>query len=192
MARLDIEQPEHPVFAQASELTAFEGYADGFSAAQHADMNGRRYGSLIPATRHTVAGLNCDENFRAAADHLRSEGWLDWHLLMAIANILGNERLTKESFFEGDWKKDFSASKVMDMMLRPELKHEISSPDLFSEVGLRRALQIALPATLKVYGLECHTSPIDFTAIFQFLGDRFGYWKDDIDHEDVFSWGSQG
>lgn len=192
MARLEMEQPEHPVFPQASELPAFEGYAEGFTAAQHADMIGRRYEKLIPSTRHTVTGLNHDENFRAAADHLRSEGWLDWHLLMAIANIVGNQRLAKEAFFEGDWKKDFSASKAMEMMTRPELQHDVFSPDLFNEAALRRALQIALPATLNVYGLECHTNSIDFTAIFQFLGDRFGYWKDDIDHDDVFSWSSQG
>jgi hypothetical protein len=192
MAGLECAQPEHHEFPESPELSAFEGYVEGFTAEQHAEINGRRYGSLIPATRHTVACLNKDENFRAAADQLRSEGWLDWHLLMAIANIVGNERLTREGFFEGDWKKDLSGSSVMEMMTRPEQKQDVAPLELFTEADLRDALKIALPATLKVYGLEVHTNPIDFTSIFQFLGDRFGYWQDDIGHEDIFSWGSQG
>ncbi|WP_432245631.1 hypothetical protein ACRB8A_03860 [Arthrobacter sp. G.S.26] len=191
MSRAEEDKPEGPVFPQAPELPAFEGYAEGFTAGRHAEINASRYRKLIPATRHTVAGLNGDDNFRATATRLRSEGWHDWHLLMAIANIAGNERLTREGFFEGDWRKNLSGPTAMDMMTRPELQ-DIASPELFTETELRDGLTFSLTATLNVYELECHTNPIDFTSIFQFLGDRFGYWTDDIEHEDIFLWGSHG
>ena len=48
------------------------------------------------------------------------------------------------------------------------------------------ALKISQMATLKFLGLECHQQTPDFDAISDFLGYRFNYWTDDVEHENPF------
>jgi hypothetical protein len=36
------------------------------------------------------------------------------------------------------------------------------------------------------FGLTPNQQTPDFTAIFAVLGQRYGYWTDDVDHEDFF------
>lgn len=187
MAALKIEQPDGHYFPPACELPAFDGYAEGFDSNQHAEMTTRRYRNLIASTRHTVAALMADMDFRLVVERLKQDGWLDWHLLMAIGNIVGNQRLTREGFFDGDAISGLSPSAAMKLMTRPELKEDVLAPDLFTEDTMREYLNYSLPATLNAYGLQCHTNPPDFKAVFQFLGDRFGYWRDDVDHEELFA-----
>jgi len=39
-------------------------------------------------------------------------------------------------------------------------------------------------STLKGVGLEVHQPTPDFNAISDFLGQRYSYWTDDIEHPD--------
>jgi hypothetical protein len=50
------------------------------------------YINLHPPVRLTLKRLGADASFKELASLLRAEGWKDWHLLTAIANIVVNER----------------------------------------------------------------------------------------------------
>jgi len=53
----------------------------------------------------------------------------------------------------------------------------------FTAESLRRQLSFSMVTTLtKVHGLILPRSTPDFEAISDFLGERYRYWLDDIEH----------
>ncbi|MEA2127505.1 MAG: hypothetical protein QOJ85_396 [Solirubrobacteraceae bacterium] len=50
---------------------------------------------------------------------------------------------------------------------------------------MNEARQMALGSQLRNLGLEIHGLP-DLPAIERFLAARYGYWNDDIEHDDPF------
>ena len=52
----------------------------------------------------------------------------------------------------------------------------------FSVENLRLLLWTSMQSTLKNLGFELHQITPDFEAISDFLGERYKYWTDDIDH----------
>ncbi|MEU6097710.1 hypothetical protein [Streptomyces sp. NPDC047079] len=43
-------------------------------------------------------------------------------------------------------------------------------------------------STARGLGLAIRSSPFDSQALLSVLGDRYGYWTDDIEHTDPFGW----
>jgi hypothetical protein len=52
-----------------------------------------RYSGLLVPTRLTLGRLLNEPGFRKLVDKLRDGGWLDWHILTAVANVTANYRL---------------------------------------------------------------------------------------------------
>jgi hypothetical protein len=50
----------------------------------------KRHENLMPPVRLTVKRLAQDETLMTMAEELRFQGWKDWHLLTAVANIVVN------------------------------------------------------------------------------------------------------
>jgi len=118
---------------------------------------------------------------------LRGEGWKDWHLLNALANLAVNARVTAKYGMPTWGTADSFKERFIAEMNRPE---ESGDPSVAVEAVTRKALEDALDmsvmSTMRQWGLEVHQSAVDPGAVLKVLGDRYGYWTEDVDHDDFF------
>jgi hypothetical protein len=56
----------------------------------------------------------------------------------------------------------------------------------FTETAIRQHLAASMIHTLTLFGLECRQRTPDFKAIDHFLRNRYKYWTDDIEHDEIF------
>ncbi len=77
------------------ELMWRDGLGRGYDRKEAEDAIRRRYERAIVPIRWTVARLIRAPQFCALVSTLRTEGWKDWHILQAVANIAINERVSR-------------------------------------------------------------------------------------------------
>ena len=151
------------------------------SAAERALV--RRYDLIMPSIKYTFPRLLKMAEFRKTIDNLRKKGWLDWHILTAVSGATVNERLNRRA-------KDKRDQQELDRVLKTLEKERKEWPpipmEIFEEDVLFYYLHLSMLASLEVIGLESHQLTPDFEAIEDFLGHRYNYWEDDIQHADLF------
>ena len=84
-------------FTSSEELRWQDGPGPTYSSAKARLFLQTRYETLAPSVRITAAALHRSEEFRPTLQALRVNGWLDWHILTAIANIAMNYRFPLSS-----------------------------------------------------------------------------------------------
>lgn len=137
--------------------------------------------------RYTLPRLAADPGFRRTATQLRQEGWRDWHLLTAIANAAGNHRAQQQDLRPSLGDSSEHRARILAAMQAPELPDDPSVPaEAFTEHALRSHLSVAAVSTAR--GLAIRPGRLDPQALLSVLGDRYGYWTDDIEHTDPFGW----
>ncbi|MFK0042186.1 hypothetical protein ACIQTW_20310 [Paenarthrobacter sp. NPDC090517] len=165
----------------------------GLAASYEANRNkiheniAYRYARL-PAVIGPVLGLlQQDTQFTFIAKRLRREGWLDWHLLLAIANIVVNGRAAARGI---RLSRNMTASEqraFIDLIHEPARTSDPVLPtSSFTEDSLRIHLSTAAVSGLGTLGLTLHKKAVPTEAILSFLGDRYRYWEDDSEHEPYF------
>ena len=143
----------------------------------------KRYENSVRPIRYTLKRLMKNQSFIEVMHSLREKGWLDWHILTAISMIVINYRVNKEMEAKADADQQLFDLRFQELALQLEPKNAISVPiSEFSEENLRILLWTTMPSTLRNLGLELHQITPDFEAISDFLGERYRYWQDDIDH----------
>lgn len=172
---------EHP------EMAWFSGPGPGYSKELSEEHVRNRYENIRGSIRHTLKRLSTNAAFLDVVKKLKGEGWLDWHILMSVANITWNCR------FSGLGR----ASEGGIQAMKDSMKHIMEGEEeestapvpmlAYTEEAIRMALRMSQSATLKTLGLECRQQTPDFDAIDDFLRERYNYWKDDVEHENPFS-----
>jgi hypothetical protein len=143
-----------------------------------------RYRRSIVPTAMTVARLRQVPSFTATVAVLRNDGWKDWHILMAIAGLIVNERLPKNVAM---MSRKEASQLYWDAMERPEQEDDQRLPDeLFSLENLRRQIAANMTSSAKNLGLELHQATPDLEALERFLSERYHYKSDDIAHDNLF------
>ncbi|PCI11641.1 hypothetical protein COB72_00385 [bacterium] len=172
--------------SEHEDMGWFDGPAPGYTKEFAEEGIRNRYERGIRAGRLTIARLCKDDEFRDVVRRLRDEGWLDWHLILAITNIILNYRIGQPGFRKGKSAEEIHQESMISLN-REESYDDIWIPgSKFSEEAMRLALQISSISTLKNEGLECRQLTPDLPAIDDFLRHRMGYWSDDVEHERVF------
>lgn len=179
---------EHRSFEErpTEKMDWFNGPGPGYTVDESKEMISARYVRLLPAIRLTLARLRKDKDFSSVVRSLRRDGWLDWHILMAVHGAVVNYRVQRcqEPVRNPDDQKRH-IDEFQKLAWREETEEDEEVPrGLLTEEHLRLMLQSSMGSTLKVLGLECRQATPDFTAIDDFLRERFGYWHDDVPHED--------
>lgn len=176
----EFEPVENPVMAWFSER--LPGYT-----VEAAEKGIRaRYLRGIKPVRLTVARLKKDRDFKIIVQNLRKSGWKDWHLLIALVNIVLNFRVVQPKIRKGEPMQEIQES-MRRFMERDEGYEDAWIPsEKFSEQSMREALQTSQISTLRNEGLEPRQETPDFPAIDDFLRYRMGYWADDVEHDPVF------
>lgn len=143
----------------------------------------RRYERCSLQLKHTLPRLKRDTSFLGTAAQLRKEGWRDWHILLAIAQIRIN-------YIVNTTLGPPSLASVQEMSKslfeREEQQTDPVVPlERFNEAELRRALTFSQAATLKAWGFEFRQRTPNFSGLNRFL-ERFNYWTDDVPHPEIF------
>jgi hypothetical protein len=177
---------EHPDLGPAIEqLPARQGPGPGYDPAQGCQAAANRYHNLQPTVRYTLPRLLKDPAFRITVASLRKKGWLDWHLLLAVSQIVANSRLHLNSNNLSQLSAE-ERSRIAEELFRPEEPTDTQLPATeFHETALRKHLQISAFSTASALGLSPPAGP-HAENMLRLLGERYGYWTDDAEHQDLF------
>lgn len=171
----------------APELEPPTGPGPGYTRDKGVAAVRARYERLPPLLRCTLPRLLADAHARAAFAELRSQGWKDWHLLTALVNLVLNARVAAK-YGQPTWEDaDAYKESFQAEMNRPEQATDPPVPaGAVTREGLQDALNMSATMTVRNWGLQIHQPAVDPSALMRVLGDRYGYWSDDADHEDLF------
>ena len=144
-----------------------------------------RYQNLASGLRITVQALASSEKFQGTVETLRANGWLDWHILTAIFNIVMNYRFPLNRF---DVPPQEAQKEMREAAFLPESPTDAPVPiGLFGLDSMDDNRRLSMLSLVKHWGLECHQRTPDIPAIEQLLASRYGYWDEDVPHDDPFS-----
>ena len=161
-----------------------DGPGPTYSEDQADELLQTRYQNLAKGLRITIPMLASSEEFRLTVEALRAKGWLDWHVLAAIFNIVMNYR------FLGDRYK-LPLEEIRSEMMRAAFRAESATEEpvplgLFTLDAMNENRLLAMMPLLNHWGLKCSQRIPDFPAIERLLADRYGYWDDDVPHDVLF------
>jgi hypothetical protein len=174
----------------SEKLPWFQGPILGYSKRTAEKYLRARYSNVIPSIKFTLRRLSKNQQFISTLNKLRSEGWLDWHILAAISMITVNYRVNSQI---EPYMDEASIKKLYKIHLsKPENEFDLDIPiSEFTVENVQMSLKGSMISTLRLLGLECHQMTPDFDGIEHFLRYRCNYWEDDIEHDDPFSSDSQ-
>jgi hypothetical protein len=149
------------------------------------EMLANRYEALPRLLHRTLAQVSERTDLRAAVTVLRRRGWLDWHILTALANLRGNERLRAAGLDRLNDPEERRRLGEAGFAPEGDGDHDLptrrTTPDHLDQ--MRR---VALPALVRNWGLELRDPVVDLDALERVLAARYAYWSDDLAHEDPF------
>ncbi|GGS72516.1 hypothetical protein GCM10010222_11650 [Streptomyces tanashiensis] len=172
---------------KSAALKAKTGPGPGYEQSTALENVRHRYTALVPIIRYTLPRLSADREFMRTAVLLREQGWKDWHLLTAIANLVGNRRLEQRGLrpaINDSAERRIQFKAVMTAHELPD--DEPVPPQAFTLSALRSHLHGAALATAGNLGLVVRSTSLRPEALLRLLGDRYGYWTDDAEHADMF------
>lgn len=160
--------PEHAVaYDHAASLDAIEG----------------RYEMLLPPVRLTLPRLASQPGFMELVAKLRAEGWKDWHLLTAVANIVVNKRAAQHGLNMTTSITQVDMNRFRSLMEEEERPDDPETPvEAFTEEEMWFHLANAAMATARRWGLELRLNHFEPHVFLNVLGERFNYWNDDVEH----------
>lgn len=190
----DLRQKLHPLFAinhfapschKAIRWT--DGLAPNYPKDEIEDMLKRRYENSRKPIEHTLPRLKKDPIFLEAVEKLKSEGWLDWQILMAIATLTLNYRINKKMAQEkGSYQK--YQDEFMKQLHAKEDESAMHVPaEHFTYQNMRNAMITNLGSTFKSIGYELKRQTPNMNGMLEFARQRLRFFEDDIPHEEVFT-----
>ncbi len=176
-----------PEPAPALTEQSFEQPAVGYDRAEALRAITSRYETLRPPVRLTLERLTSSETFMGIVGDLRREGWKDWHLLTAIANIVVNRRAVVRGINMTTSISDADVKRFRALMFAEEQSSDPVTPEeAFTVDQMWFHLANAAVGTARTWGLEVRFSPFVPDAFMSVLGNRFNYWSDDVPHDPLF------
>ena len=104
-------------FRAHDELRWEDGQGPTYSRDRADELLQTRYLNVARSLRITVPMLGSFEKFRGTVEALREQGWLDWHILAAIVNIVMNYRFPVD---DNDLLSEETNKEMIETMSRPE------------------------------------------------------------------------
>jgi len=145
-----------------------------------------RYEMLLRPVRLTLPRLAAQPRFMELVSDLRAEGWKDWHLLTAVANIVVNKRASDRGLNMTRSITQADIDRFRVIMEEEERPDDAETPaDAFTEDQMYFHLANAAVATAGRLGLELRLDRFEPRTFISVLGDRLNYWDDDVDHESI-------
>jgi len=183
---LQVPLPSHKFsFKNSEKLPWFNGPIPGYSKEIAEEYLRTRYSNVILPIEFTLKRLVKNQQFISTLNKLRSDGWLDWHILAAICMITVNYRVNSQTKPYIDVVEINKLFKYYLFKSESEFDSNVPISE-FAEENIQRSLKVNMLSTIKFLGLECHQVTPNFDGIEHFLRHRCNYWDDDIEHDDPF------
>ncbi len=167
-----------------SELAGMSGLHPNYNEPEFLGHVQRRYNRILPAVSLTIAALMRSSEFPSVLEGLRAEGWRDWHIILAIANIKAN--VLYGSDLEHPFRREQEADFARKFTEPETTAGEILPPTEFTLEKMKKALKISQLTTFHQWGFELRHMTPSFSGVNAFLR-RFRYWEDDVPHSPIFT-----
>lgn len=172
-------------FSEHDQLAWIDTDGPGYSKEKSQVYINNRYRHVIKPIRYTLPRLLNDEGFRSQIKKLRNDGYLDWEILLIIANICIDYR-AKQILQNNSYDDEF-IKLMKELMTREEKEDDLEVPvNIFNEKRIEIQKNISLAAIAQTWGLIIHSMTPDFCALKKLLTVRYHLSEDDIKHEDPF------
>jgi hypothetical protein len=162
-----------------------ESPGPGYTVEEGCERALNRYEGIPRMLRSTLPVLRASPEFQAIVATLRNDGWLDWHILLAVFNVATNWRMNNAGLSLPPTKAEMT--QFEGTIREPEPEGDSVPVEEFTEDGLRDVLNFSLLTTLQQWGPSFRQNPPDIAAVRELLDYRFGYSTDDVEHDDPFS-----
>lgn len=147
-----------------------------------------RYELLPLPIRYTLPELMRDPKVQLLFQELKEQdGWKDWHLMSVVMNLTVNHRITAKygPLTEQNWIDH--ADEVHSESLRAELVGDTRiDPSLIARTSMELGIIAVAISSLRRWGLDLPHPPPNSSAVMHVLAVRYGFWDDDIPHQDPF------
>lgn len=182
---LDADRPRSPRPAPGLSLR-LPAHAAAYDRAASLSAIAHRYNLLLPPVRLTLPRLASQPHFMELVGKLRAQGWKDWHLLVAVANITVNTRAAHRGVRMTRSIASADVDRFRSIMQEEERPEDPETPaNAFTEDQMWFHLASAAAAGAQGLGLELRLGRFEPRSFLNVLGDRFNYWEDDVDHEPI-------
>lgn len=163
-------------------------HASTYDRAASLDGITSQYETMLPPVRLTLPRLAQDPAFKELSASLRAQGWKDWHLLLAVVNIVVNRRAAHLGLNMTTPISQSDIERFRTLMEKEERADDPETPlSIFTEGRMWFHLGNAARTTAHRWGLEVRLNPLDHRSFLGLLGDRFNYWNDDVEHASIFT-----
>jgi hypothetical protein len=127
-----------------------------------------------------------DPSTLAGLHELRRDGWLDWHLLVAIANVAFNVRAGAAGLLK---RSTQATSQQRRLATDPESDQSVPVPlAVLTPDRLRSTLEVAIFAIgQRRWHVGSAVETPNIAAFKELLEARYGYAVDDVPHRDLLS-----
>ncbi len=140
-----------------------------------------RYRRLTDGLGATLPVLQASASFLGLVGELREEGWKDWHILAAAGNLAWNYHLQHRE--QGPPTK----AEVPTLNFEEELADSPPVPvTVFTREAMEEGRLHNLLASLQNWDLQINTATPNMAGLERLMAERYGYWSDDVGHEDPF------
>jgi hypothetical protein len=138
------------------------------------------------ATRHTLPLALADQTLRAHFARLLGEGRKEWHLLMALADLVLNHRMSvRHGTPVGPLDQIRRAVGPEDLAWEERADDPRPSVAEITET-FDRFLAMAAVSVATTWGLQVNQATPDLLAVESLLRARNRYWDDDVEHIPFF------
>ncbi|MEH6682701.1 MAG: hypothetical protein V7724_19315 [Sediminicola sp.] len=146
-----------------------------------------RYKNCIGVIHLTLERLKQSDLFNAELNRLKSEGWLDWQIVLALYNNIVDLKAKnllrqngKTYSNDEEWLEDFQKT-FHEIRFKDEMETYVEIP-ISELIGHNLELQLKQLAhhVLKSFGLEDKSRFPNFEALKLFLNERFRFQEDEV------------
>jgi tetratricopeptide (TPR) repeat protein len=177
--------------AEHEQLAWQTGPGPTFDADTAQEFLASRYTFLVELLVQTLPRVRADGGVQEVIAALRERGWRDWHILTSMHNIVFNWRLNQTGESRRLVGQPDGQRQLHGLFITPENEQSVPVPlKLLTEQALDDVRAGAMLSLLHHWKLKVRQRTPDISAIERLLSERYGYWADDIEHEDPFAPGT--
>ncbi|MHB9074889.1 MAG: hypothetical protein ACYC6G_15345 [Desulfobaccales bacterium] len=170
---------------EKEQLKWIDSDGPGYSEERAKEFNMNRYKGAIKPIRLTLPRLLKDDKFRRQIQLLRSEGYLDWEILLLVSSICLNYRLNQLVTIHTPL--DDCKQIAESMMSLEENEDDIEIPaSIFTQERIESQKKMQIGTIAMTWGLVLHQNTPDFNAIEKLLDARYHNSEGDVEHKDIF------
>jgi hypothetical protein len=150
------------------------------------DLVENRYKNMKGKLVLTIQRLSEEKDFEAVFNKLKSKGYPDWAIYMAVMNLVYNFRINR-------LQSDFSTPQEyhalwQEFLSRPEKETDLEVPvSEFTEEKLEFAIDMYVTSFLKGQGYEFRKEAPNIKKLRKFAEEKYKIFEQDVEHEKWFS-----